>query len=119
MFNYFTYDEFDSPDLPGSGKKYMSKEFIELLDQARELANISFTINSGYRTIKHNKKVGGSSNSSHLKGLAADIHCADNGKRMKILKALLQVGFERIGVAKTFIHVDIDTDKMTDRIWVY
>jgi len=31
------------------------------------------TVNSAYRTVTHNKKVGGSPNSQHLYGLAADI----------------------------------------------
>jgi len=118
-FKYFDYSEFDSKDSPGSGKLYMSSEFIEKLDKARDIAGISFVINSGYRTKAHNKKVGGKSNSSHLLGLAADIHCADNGSRHTILNALISVGFHRIGIAKTFIHVDMDNTKPSNRIWVY
>ena len=53
-FKYFNYSEFDSPDEPGSGKKYMSKEFIEMLSEARSCAGIPFFIVSGYRTRKHN-----------------------------------------------------------------
>jgi len=34
-FKYFTYDEFDSPDLEGSGKN-MSDELISMLDIARK-----------------------------------------------------------------------------------
>ena len=33
---YFKYSEFDSPDVIGSGKKYMNKEFLEMLDLCRE-----------------------------------------------------------------------------------
>jgi hypothetical protein len=35
-FKYFTYSEFDSPDLEGSGKK-MSNELISMLDIAPRL----------------------------------------------------------------------------------
>ena len=119
MFKYFKFEEFDSPDLKGSGEKYMSKEFIEKLDYARELAGISFKINSGYRTSKHNKKVKGSPNSSHMKGLAADIHCVDNKSRHLIITALFAAGFDRIGIASTFIHVDDDKAKQKGLIWLY
>jgi len=32
---------------------------------------------------------------------------------------LLYVGFTRIGVADTFIHVDLDTNKQHNLIWTY
>jgi len=115
---HFTLSEFDSPDLPGSGEK-MSKDFLKLLDKARSKANTPFKINSGYRTPSHNSKVGGKSNSSHLVGKAADIHCTNSATRSKIIEALIKVGFNRIGIAKTFIHVDNDEDKNPNRIWVY
>ena len=40
--NYFEYKEFDSPDLPNSGKLYMDEQFMELLDHARAIAGILF-----------------------------------------------------------------------------
>jgi len=116
---YFSYDEFDSPDDPGSGKKYMDKRFLDALDDARDVAGVPFKINSGFRTPEHNAKVGGSANSSHMKGCAADIHCPDNEMRFHIIDALYYVGFDRIGVGKTFIHVDLDMEKTPKRMWVY
>ncbi len=53
-FKYFTYGEFDSPDLEGSGKN-MSDELISMLDIARKKYGKSMTINSGYRTPEHNE----------------------------------------------------------------
>lgn len=114
---YFKIQEFDSPDLRGSGA-FMDNEFLELLDDARGLAGVPFKINSGYRTESHNKKVGGKPTSSHTKGLAADIHCVNDRVRIEIVRALIEVGFTRIGIAKTFIHVDLDHDK-NDAIWIY
>jgi len=115
---YFTFEEFDSPDAPGSGEKYMDREFLECLDEARDIAGVQFKINSGYRTPTHNAKVGGVSTSSHLIGRAADIHCTNTGKRLKIIEALSMVGFQRFGIAKTFIHVDND-DQKKPAIWLY
>ena len=55
---YFKKEEFESPDLEGSGE-YMCPDFLQKLDMAREKAKIPFRINSGYRTPEHNEKVGG------------------------------------------------------------
>jgi uncharacterized protein YcbK (DUF882 family) len=116
---YFKFKEFDSPDLPGSGEKSMNRDFLQKLDKARGIADIPFQINSGYRTRAHNKYVGGKPTSSHMKGRAADIHCPDNSARFKIISALLEVGFNRIGIGNTFIHVDDDPAKTGNLTWVY
>ena len=115
---YFTITEFDSPDEVGSGYR-MNKDFIRRLDTARGIAGIPFKINSGYRTAAHNEKVGGRVGSSHKKGLAADIGYYGSRERYLILNALMQVGINRIGIAKTFIHCDVDKNKDEDVIWLY
>ena len=56
-YKYFKTEEFDSPDLPGSGQ-LMQEDFMYKLDKAREIAGIGFKINSGMRTVSHNAKVG-------------------------------------------------------------
>lgn len=114
----FDISEFDSPDLKGSGEE-MKANFLTKLQEARTIAGIPFRINSGYRTKHHNKTVGGTPNSSHLKGLACDISCANSSERYAILHALVSVGFTRIGVGNTFIHVDLDLDKPQRVIWTY
>jgi len=115
---YFKHEEFDSPDKPGSGK-LMNSELLEMIDKAREIYGKPIRVNSGYRTKAHNSKVGGVSSSSHLKGLAIDVACVKSDDRFEMLTALLEVGFNRIGVASTFIHVDIDKDKSQNVIWTY
>ena len=112
---YFKLSEFD--DAPGTGKN-MKKEFLTKLDKARAIADVPFNITSGYRSKETNKRVKGVSTSSHLKGLAADISCKDSSTRQKIVSALIQAGFTRIGIADTFIHCDTDKDK-NDAIWLY
>jgi len=115
---YFNYEEFDSPDIQGSGQ-LMDKKILDMLDEVREIYGKPIRINSGYRTIRHNAKVGGKANSSHLKGLAVDIACSTSGDRYNLEEALKSVGFNRIGLAKSFIHVDIDSDKSGNVLWVY
>lgn len=96
----------------------MSKEFLFVLDEARELAEIPFIINSAYRSPEHPLSIKNPS-SSHIKGLAVDIKATDSKTRFKIVKALMTVGFTRIGIADTFIHVDLDIDKTQNVIWTY
>jgi zinc D-Ala-D-Ala carboxypeptidase len=119
---YFTFEEFDSPDEPGSGKN-MRRDFLELLDFAREESGTPFKITSGFRTEAYNKDLlkrgyQASKTSSHLKGCAADIACGNSQKRSMIVRALINVGFTRLGISKTFVHVDNDSDK-PDAIWLY
>ena len=120
---YFTYTEFDSPDEVGSGKK-MHPDILDMLDQARDKYDKPIRITSGYRTKEYNESLSArgykaSPNSSHLKGLAADIACASSVDRYHLINCLLDVGFKRIGIANTFIHVDIDPEKANEVIWTY
>ena len=121
---YFTLDEFDSPDLPNSGIN-MDSDFLQKLEAAREIAGIPFKINSAYRTTEHHqaiyKKLGKEpTNSAHLIGKAADIHCTDSRSRFIIISALLSAGFNRIGIASTFIHCDTaEKGKTKNVIWTY
>ena len=115
---YFTITEFDSPDVVGSGK-LMDKDFLEKLDLVRAKFDKPIKINSGVCTEEHNKKVGGKYNSSHLTGYAADLHCNNSRDRYELLICLLDVGFNRIGVGNTFIHVDSDPEKPIDVVWTY
>ena len=96
----------------------MNKDFLFVLDEAREFAGIPFVINSAYRSPEHPLSIKNPS-SSHIKGLAVDIKATDSVTRFKIVKALIEVGFTRIGIADTFIHVDLDLDKAQNVMWTY
>ena len=63
MLRYFTYEEFDSPDVQGSGQM-MSKDLILILESVREQLGKPVVITSGYRTPAHNQQIGG--NLTHL-----------------------------------------------------
>ena len=76
-------------------------------------------INSGYRCKKHNKDVGGKKDSAHLYGVAADIETKSDSKRYKVVTALLDAGFTRIGIGNGFVHVDEDPEKSRSRMWRY
>jgi uncharacterized protein YcbK (DUF882 family) len=96
----------------------MDLGFLAKLDEAREYAGIPFVINSAYRSPEHPESIKNPT-SSHIKGLAVDIRARDSKTRYKVLKALIHVGFNRIGIADTFIHVDDDKEKSSDVVWTY
>ena len=96
----------------------MNVNFLAKLDEAREYANIPFIINSAYRSPTHPESIKNPT-SSHIKGLAVDIKAKDSITRFKVLDALIAVGLNRIGIAGTFIHVDLDLDKSQNVIWTY
>ena len=100
----------------GCGENHMDAIFLSQLDNAREYAGVSFTINSGYRCQKHNMAVG-SSSQNHTSGKAADIACTDGPTRIKIVIALIRAGFRRIGMKSTFIHADSRED--IESMWFY
>lgn len=113
---HFKESEFDCPCC---GANKMNKTFLFELDLARDRAGSPFKVNSGYRCPAHNKKIGGVNNSAHTKGEAADIEVKNSADRFNKLDALLGMHFKRIGIAKTFIHVDSDPDKSQCVIWMY
>ena len=96
----------------------MNADFLNKLDEAREYAGIPFAINSAYRSPTHPLSIKNPT-SSHIKGLAVDISVKDSKTRFKVLDALIAVGFTRIGIASSFIHVDLDFDKSQNVIWTY
>jgi len=74
-------------------------------------------VTSGYRCPKHNQAVGGSGTSSHIKGLAVDVLCDSSRLRYEILRAAFDFGVHRIGIYKTFIHLDLDRQKDPRVVW--
>lgn len=107
---YFKQQEFDSKDPDGSGRGTggnMRLSTLMKLDRARELAGVPFVINSGFRTEAHNRRMGGAPRSAHLRGYAVDIRTSP-ATQERVINALRQAGFHRIGVYKTFVHADDD-----------
>jgi len=118
-FKHFNISEFYCKCDREHDKQLVSEKLILLLDIARDRASVAFRITSGYRCPEHNNEVDGVSDSAHVKGLAADIKAESSTIRWKILTELTKVGFSRIGIHKSFIHVDIDDSREQEVVWVY
>lgn len=113
---YFKLDEFKCHCC---GQVHMDDDFLAKLDLAREYAGTPFKIMSGYRCPKHNKAVG-STSKNHVNGKAADITCTVGPQRIMILQGLTKAGFNRLGIAKTFIHADtMDNEGSPKSCWLY
>lgn len=102
----------------GCGFADVDTQLVSMLQAMRDLVGPIF-ITSGCRCPEHNKNEGGKANSAHLTGKAVDIVCVDSYQRFMYLVAALQVGFERIGIHKTFMHLDVDDTKPQLRCWPY
>ena len=106
---HFKLREFQSKD--GADKVLISDELLAKLEEARAYGGYTITVNSGYRSAAHNKKVGGASNSTHCKGYAADVKVKKQGEYIpaKLLCCLAQsMGFKGIGYINfNSVHLDM------------
>lgn len=122
MSEYFNDIEFECKC--GCGINNVNKNLRNKANKAREFAGIPFHLTSACRCEKHNKDIGGKKNSSHItteekECTAIDVSAKDSRSRFLIINGMLKAGFNRIGVAKTFIHGDVDISKDENVIWVY
>lgn len=118
MAKYFSDREFKNC-VPSCSIDDMDKDFMELLDKVREDAGIPLVINCAYRSKEWDKRRGRSGNSSHCRGKAVDIRCNDSSNRFKIIEAAIKNGITRIGVGKTYIHLDNDDSLPQGVVWHY
>ena len=108
---HFKLREFQSKD--GADKVLISDELLAKLEELRAYGGFVITINSGYRSAAHNKKVGGASNSSHTRGLAADVKVKKDGSYVsaELICALCQtLGFKGVALNKGSgysVHLDM------------
>ena len=123
-YRYFKVSEFACPC--GCGENKIDPTFVLALDALRNDCGIPFHVNSGHRCDKHNAEVGGVNNSAHRAnkktGLshAADIKANTSAQRFIILKYAGKY-FNRIGIGKTFIHLDNveDEEHAPEVAWMY
>jgi len=83
---------------------------IRLLQNIRDELGKPIIINSGYRSIEYNRKVGGSPKSQHLYGKAVDVKVSGvSSKSIALITEMIAdvMGIEiGIGIYDTFVHID-------------
>lgn len=100
----FKVKEFKCKD--GSDEILLDSSFIKLKLQAiRDHFGKPVTINSAYRTVSYNKKVGGATNSYHTKGRAFDIVVKDVPLN-DVCSYAASIGVKGIIRYNTFVHID-------------
>lgn len=109
----FSVKEFACKD--GSDTIKIDLDLIPLIQRFRNYVETGVYFNSAYRTPSYNKKVGGATNSYHVKGQALDIPFLNSYKyltsREKMCAFFNTLGVKGIIIYPTFIHVDTRTTK--------
>lgn len=95
----------------------IDKNALERLNELRRRVNRSLALTSAYRCSDHPEEAKKATPGQHNKGCAFDIAVADGSQRMQIVKTAIELGFNGIGIAKSFVHVD--TRSSTPVIWTY
>jgi len=110
----FSLKEFNSKDGAITPEHVINnlKELALNLQLIRDHINKPIGINSGYRSPQHNKKVGGATNSYHVKGMAGDLVVKGMTPKelFNIIDQLIKSGKIKAGGLKaynTFVHYDI------------
>jgi zinc D-Ala-D-Ala carboxypeptidase len=101
---YFKLEDFNCKE---TGENEMSEEFLEKLDDLRHVCGFPFIITSGYRDPTHSIEARKAKAGTHARGIASDIRINNGNEAYQIIKNAQSMGFNGIGVAKSFIHVDI------------
>lgn len=110
---------------PACSLQDMSQEFMDLLDKVRDEVGFPVKLNSAYRTKEHDLKKGRTGTGPHTFAPceAVDIACTESARRFELVRTFLNYGVVRIGIAKTFIHVDIskrvESNHVQCLIWLY
>ena len=109
QYGNFRAKEFASPD---SNVIFVNKALAEVLGALRHRIGRPIYINSGYRTVAHNKEVGGAETSYHLYGAAADIR-AEGITAHELYEKLDNIldGWGGLQEHETYVHFDVRNDE--------
>lgn len=103
----FTLGEFLRPEDPMPPPWVLDNLYrlANRLQVIRDLVQRPVRVTSGYRTPEHNKAVGGSKNSLHLSGMAADIVIP--GLSARDVQLILLNWSGGMGLYRSYTHIDI------------
>jgi len=124
---YFSSQELACRCGCGAGERIedIDMELLNRLCTVREQFG-PMSVTSGARCPLHNKNEGGKPGSAHVTipgerpCRAVDIRCTDSVQRGKLL-GLVYAHFKRVGVARSFIHMDVagGPEYASPSTWLY
>lgn len=97
---------------PGAAECQNLVRVAQVLEQVRALVGKPVAVSSGYRSLAVNKAVGGSKNSAHVRGLAADITVP--GMTAKALAEKIRdsgIDFDQLIYEGTWVHIGLSDTK--------
>jgi uncharacterized protein YcbK (DUF882 family) len=120
-YRYFKLEEFACKE---TGDNRIDPLFVAWLDELRHQVGYPLVITSGYRSPLHSAEVGKTTPGAHAEGVAADLSLIHTGTsislaRQRIVSTALRMGCQRIGIGRTFVHVDLSETKPSPRMWDY
>lgn len=91
---------------------FIDEYLVTLLELLRKRIGKPINITSGYRTPEHNKLVGGSKYSYHIRGMAADIRVTGVSPK-EVAKALNKIVPNTCGIIvyDSWTHIDTRVEK--------
>lgn len=101
----FSLSEYASKD--GADIVFLHPSLILGLQLIRDKTEKPVTILSGYRSVEHNKAIGGAKKSSHVKGMACDI-IIESMTPNQVSFLARELGFGGIKAYPSFTHIDVD-----------
>ena len=105
---YLSWDMFDSPGEEGSGYLFMEREPVLILDRVVSKIRRSIKVDLGYISKTYADKNVFPTKDSHRVGKAVRVRCLNPKKRIAIVKALIELGVERIAVSRDQVYYDTD-----------
>lgn len=120
------FNRFEFACRDGCGANQVSPRLVDRLQAMRDEVHRPVMVRSGCRCRAWNAHEKGKDDSAHLcipedgeLCEAADLVAPDSATRFDLVEAAILAGFRRIGIGKDFVHLDVDTEKAQEVLWLY
>jgi hypothetical protein len=98
------------PNVPNDEQIANLTELAQALERIQSLLGSELHIDSGFRSPKLNAAIGGSVNSAHMEGYAADFICPTFGPPFEVCKAIRdsEIPFDQLIQEGSWVHLSVD-----------
>ena len=99
-------------------KRSVKQIVLDKVELLRVMVDRPLTVTSGGRCKNHPNEIMRTTPADHQKGIGIDIAVSGGIQRGELVEVGLQLGFNAIGVAKTFVHLGLREGEEL-MVWVY